>query len=143
MIKPNWKVSNRIQAVTTTRDGGVSLPPYDSFNLANHVGDEETDVLKNRQILQKKLGLVKQPLWLDQKHTITLIEWNGEVLEFPSVADAAWTAKTNTAVCVMTADCQPILITNQSETFVAAIHAGWQGLLDGIITKSIVQLPDN
>lgn len=142
MIKPNWQVSNKIQAFTTTREGGVSKPPFDGFNLASHVEDDFNDVIKNRQILDEKLEFSTSPLWLNQQHTTTLIEWKGEEFAELPVADSVWTMQTSLPICVMTADCQPILITNQSETFVSAIHAGWKGLLDGIITKSIVQLPD-
>lgn len=142
MIKPNWQVSKKVSAFTTTRQGGVSKAPFDSFNLAMHVDDDKKSVLENRKILQKKLGIKQSPLWLDQRHTTNVVEWNGESLKTLPIADAAWTSKANTPVCVMTADCQPILVTNHNETFVASIHAGWQGLLDGIITKLIKQLPD-
>ncbi len=142
LIKANWQTSNKIQAFCTTRIGGVSSAPFDSFNLATHVEDDLLSVLKNRQILQTKLKLSAQPLWLDQQHTTKIIAWDGKAFAKAPVADAAWTNLSNKAVAVMTADCQPILITNIDETFVVAIHAGWQGLLNGIITKSILQLPE-
>jgi len=142
MIIPNWQVSSKVKAVTTTRKGGVSLPPFDSFNLATHVDDNENDVLENRKRLNYSLNFIHSPLWLNQQHTTNIVNWNGEKYLSPAIADAAWTTKKQLPICVMTADCQPILITNQSETFVAVIHAGWQGLLDGIVTKSILQLPD-
>lgn len=104
--------------------------------------DDLANVLKNREILVKKLALPKPPLWLNQQHTTKLITWQGQEFIEPPVADATWTNKPNLALSVMTADCQPILITNKEESFVVAIHAGWQGLLDGIVTKAILQLPD-
>ena len=142
MIIPTWQVSKRIKHFVSTRQGGVSQPPFESFNLALHVEDDVSSVLENRRILQSILAIEQTPLWLDQRHTTNMVEWNGEALESLPIADAAWTSKPNTPVCVMTADCQPLLVTNKKETFVAAIHVGWQGLLDGIITKSILALPD-
>jgi YfiH family protein len=151
-ILPQWRMPQpeRITAFTTTREGGVSLPPYESFNCALHVGDDVEAVQANRQILAQKISSFAkipspvQPFWLDQRHTTTIVKVTeavhsqGEAL----IADASWTTLTNVPLAVMTADCLPILVTNQAQSLVCAIHAGWKGCADGIIQKTIQALPE-
>ena len=72
-ILPHWKVNNNINAVTTTKLGGVSTGQYSSFNISNNVGDLESNVLDNRDILKKRLNLPSQPLWLKQIHSNRVI----------------------------------------------------------------------
>lgn len=144
-IMPNWPASAAVKALCTTRCGGDSLPPYDEFNLALHVGDDAQQVAINRRCLQQQGDLPSAPYWLNQQHTVEAVnldafdqdDWK------PPIADAAWSRQPNRVAVVMTADCVPILITNRSATLVAAIHAGWRGLADGIVTKTVKQLPES
>lgn len=139
MITPNWNVPTHIKAISTTRIGGFSLPPFNSNNLGMHVGDNAAHVLANREKLA--LQLPNPPHWLDQRHTTSVIEITS--LAFQSaiapVADASITKQSNAVCCVMTADCLPILLTDKLGTQVAAIHAGWRGLCDGIIENTVAQ----
>ena len=150
-ITPNWPAPSNIKALSTTRkavfaDGfkGASLPPYDAFNLATHVGETPSNVAKNRQALSEQACLPCNPFWLDQQHTTDAICLNtlSNRAWQPVVADASWCTKPNTVSVVMTADCIPLLITNRAGSLVSAIHAGWKGLADGIVTQTLQQLPD-
>jgi YfiH family protein len=141
MQKPEWSIPSHVKALYTTSLGGVSETPFDSLNLAQHVGDDPVRVLRNREILLS-LPLPSNPCWLQQTHSTTVV-----TLEFEQnrEADAAITRQADTVAVVMTADCLPILLCNHSGTEVAAVHAGWRGLLDGIVQATInkMQSPAN
>ncbi|MCW8988039.1 MAG: peptidoglycan editing factor PgeF [Gammaproteobacteria bacterium] len=138
-IKADWPAPDFIKAGTTTRQGGVSESPYTSFNLATHVGDELAAVKQNRAILNKCLNLPGEPQWLEQIHSTRAVLLPDEVTT--PKADAAYTSNKDTVCTVMTADCLPLLITDKQGSCVAAIHAGWRGLCDGIIEVTIKKLP--
>ncbi|MBF0264075.1 MAG: peptidoglycan editing factor PgeF [Gammaproteobacteria bacterium] len=138
LFSATWPAPNKIKTLITTRQGGFSLPPFDSFNLALHVEDKPEHVEQNRQLLTKKLPA--SPTWLDQQHTINCINIDNQKFKQPSVADASLTTKMNSICVVLTADCMPLLVCNKNATIVAAIHAGWKGMVDGIIEKSILQI---
>lgn len=119
----------------TTRRFGVSKPPFDSFNIALHVGDQKQDVVDNRSMLPNAESIA----WLQQIHSARCIEVTDDYflsLE-SSKADASYTTLTNTVCAVMTADCLPILICDQDASCVAAVHAGWRGLATGVIQNTI------
>ena len=136
-LNAHWPAPNHVFALTTTRSGGVSIPPYDGNNLALHVGDDEKDVQQNRRKLIETLKLPSMPAWLEQTHTNRCV-----VIEEDSnrLADAAVTRQHNTVLAIMTADCLPIVITNHQGTEIAAIHAGWRGLANGIIESTLSQM---
>jgi len=134
-LQAEWPAPSFIQAGTTLRQGGVSTGEYSSLNIATHVGDELTSVEKNRL----RLNLPNEPQWLEQVHSTKVILLPHE--EFIPKADAAYTEKENIICSVMTADCLPLLITNKQGSCVAAIHAGWRGLCNGIIEATIQSLP--
>ena len=102
VIVPRWRAPTRVKAVSTLRRGGFSLTPYDSFNLAEHVGDDQNCVLRNRELLQQALSLPAEPGWLEQTHSTRVV-----VLEEDASrsADAAITRLVDSAAVVMTADC--------------------------------------
>ena len=141
IITPNWPAPTNIKAYTTLRTGGVSPAPYHSFNLAEHVGDDALNVAANRKILSDTLRLHSNPIWLEQTHSTIVIAASPDIQG--KEADAAFTNEANRICVIMTADCLPILICNQSGSHVAAIHAGWRGLANGIIEKTLqaMQLP--
>ena len=132
---PNWDAPQNIRAVTTTRQGGVSLPPFDSMNLGDHVNDDADAVQRNREILIHTLGLPEQPVWLNQIHSnlVSNLDDPQPLID----ADAAFTTQKNKACVVMTADCLPVLFCNTQGTVVAASHAGWRGLHAGILEKTV------
>ena len=134
-LQPNWHAPPNVHAFTTLRHGGVSNVPYDSFNLGDHVGDEENAVKTNRTLLIKQFNLPQMPLFLTQTHStrVLTLPYSGKNLE----ADAAYTTQTNQVCLVMTADCLPVLFTNRQGNAVAAAHAGWRGLCGGILEETV------
>ena len=136
-IYPNWQAPKNIKALTTVRSGGVSLPPFDSFNLGDHVCDDPKAVQQNRSLLVDKFDLPNQPFFLIQTHSTKVIElpFTGSNVE----ADAVYTQQANQVCLVMTADCLPVLFFNKEGTEVAAAHAGWRGLCDGILEETVAK----
>ena len=136
-IYPNWQAPKNIKALTTVRSGGVSLPPFDSFNLGDHVCDDPKAVQQNRSLLVDKFDLPHPPLFLTQTHSTKVIElpFTGSNVE----ADAVYTQQANQVCLVMTADCLPVLFFNKEGTEVAAAHAGWRGLCDGILEETVAK----
>jgi len=143
-ISPNWLVPKNIKAFCTTRKGGNSERPFDAFNLATHVEDDLPTVMQNRALLIELANLPSTPIWLNQLHTDKALELgsnSNSLFAEPPIADASWTQTPNIVSVVMTADCLPILVTDIQGTCVAAIHAGWKGLADNIVTKTIQSMP--
>lgn len=142
-LQPQWPAPSWIKACVTQRQGGVSLPPFNEFNLATHVGDDPDAVQQNRLLLQSALALPNSPCWLDQQHTTkSLYLESSSHLKPPEIADASWTDEIGVVSVVLTADCLPILVTNKQGTLVSAIHAGWKGLAEGVVENSITRLPE-
>lgn len=135
-ILPDWPAPARVRAVTTTRQGGVSRPPFDSFNLGGHVGDAPAAVAANRQQLREALSLADEPYWLNQVHGTTVANLDAEPGGLPE-ADASTTTTVNTVCAVLTADCLPVLFCDQAGTQVAAAHAGWRGLAAGVLEATV------
>ena len=138
-IQPNWSAPDSVRALCTTRIGGSSLSPYDSFNLATHVGDATNSVVLNRELLKRELNLSDEPCWLNQTHSADVAMLDG-TRDYAIDSDAAICQKAGVTAVVMTADCLPILICNQQGDEVAAVHAGWRGLADGIILATLKKM---
>lgn len=134
-IEPDWPAPKTVRAVMTTRSGGVSLPPYDSMNLATHVGDDAGFVQQNRQRLQQIMDLSLQPLWLNQVHGTRIVDV-ADATEGCD-ADGSFARGPQRPCVVMTADCLPVLICDRQATQVAAVHAGWRGLVNGAVEAAI------
>ncbi|MEM8548355.1 MAG: peptidoglycan editing factor PgeF [Pseudomonadota bacterium] len=131
-------VAGRVGAVSTTRSGGVSKPPFDSLNLGQHVGDAPTAVASNRARFSALLPVDMPLLWLDQVHGARVAEadeWQPGI-----AADALLLRTPGKAAVVMTADCLPILLTTLEGTVVAAVHAGWRGLAAGIVGATVARM---
>ena len=135
--RANWPAPKNISALSTTRGLGFSLPPYDSNNLAFHVSDDEALVKKNRQQLKEQLNLPNEPIWLEQTHSTHCII--AELDENRS-ADAAITRHASHPLVILTADCLPITLCSIHGDEIAAIHAGWKGLFQGIIENTLNKL---
>ncbi len=132
LLIPDWPAPSRVRSCITTRAGGVSLAPYDSFNLGSHVDDQPQAVAENRRRLGVALGC--EPAWLQQVHSVRVVEADPQqVLE----ADASWTATPGIASTVLTADCLPVLFCDRGATRVAAAHAGWRGLAAGVLEETL------
>ncbi|MGF1739438.1 peptidoglycan editing factor PgeF [Photobacterium satsumensis] len=137
-IVPDWPAPANVKAIATTREGGNSIGPYQGLNLGNHVGDEPEVVRQNRQWLQHQLGLTTVPVWLNQTHSIDVISI--EQAQSKAIdADGSYTAKPLLPCVVMTADCLPVILCDRQGTQVAAVHAGWRGLVDGIIEQAVAK----
>lgn len=138
MIRPDWPAPANVRAVSTTRRGGVSRPPYDSLNLADHVGDSASVVQANRRRLRQKLQLPAEPLWLNQVHGAGVVDaaLGGERLS----ADASFSHRAGAVCAVMTADCLPVLMCARDGSAVAAAHAGWRGLAAGVLEATVKAL---
>lgn len=135
IIEANWQAPENIVAFTTTRLGGVSAKPYDSFNLAKHCGDEHDNVVQNRSLLAAQHGLPSEPYWLNQVHGNTVITADHDHKIYD--ADASYSQQPDVVCAVLTADCLPILVCNQEGNEIAAIHAGWRSLANGVIENTI------
>ena len=140
VITPDWPAPGRVQAFSTTRSGGQSQAPYDSLNLAQHVGDNGVDVLANRERLKQSEGYIAEPAWLDQVHGCDVV--NAEDCLTPISADASLSLIPNKVCVVMTADCLPVLFCDKQGRAVAAAHAGWRGLAGGVLEATLRRLCD-
>lgn len=137
-ILPDWPAPASVRAAVTTRIGGVSKDPYNTFNLATHVGDDPKAVAVNRAQLRATLKLPSDPQWLRQVHGVTVIDAMGTKDE--PEADGACTTKPGAVCAVLTADCLPVLLCDRQGTRVAALHAGWRGLAGGVIEAGVQAL---
>ncbi|MET3458732.1 MULTISPECIES: peptidoglycan editing factor PgeF [Pseudomonas] len=134
-LTPDWPAPARVKACVTTREGGVSLAPFDSLNLGDHVGDDPTAVAENRRRVTDPFAIT--PAWLQQVHGIAVVEADPAQV---ATADASWTATPGIACAAMTADCLPVLFCNRAGTRVAAAHAGWRGLANGVLEATLDSL---
>ncbi|MCW9088263.1 MAG: peptidoglycan editing factor PgeF [Gammaproteobacteria bacterium] len=138
LIPPSWPAPANVHAAVTTRQGGVSRAPYDSLNLGDHVGDDPTAVAHNRLLLRESLALPSEPHWLSQVHGNCAVD----AADSPSgcEADAVFSRDAGEVCAVLTADCLPVLLCDSGGSVVAAVHAGWRGLLDGVIENTVARM---
>ena len=133
-LRPDWDVPG-VQAAVSTRLGGCSPPPYDSLNLADHVGDDPCLVRQNRVRLRGALGLPARPLWLTQEHGTRVVD---AAEAAPGArADASFTCRPGVVCAVLTADCLPVFFAARDGSAVAVAHAGWRGLLAGVLEATL------
>ena len=138
LIQPDWPAPSRVQAVATTRPGGVSTGPYSALNLGDHVNDEPAAVRQNRELLRTGLALPGEPAWLQQVHGAAAVD--AALAGDRVTADASWTRSAGVVCAVLTADCLPVLFCNREGTHVAAAHAGWRGLAAGVLESTVAWL---
>ena len=136
----DWPAPSHVRTLLTTRSGGVSLPPFDSFNLADHVGDDSTAVARNRASLSRLLPA--PPHWLRQVHGAAVTQADcGSLGEAGAVQADACIAHMRTRVCaVLVADCLPVLLCDRDGSAVAAAHAGWRGLSAGVLEATVTAM---
>lgn len=150
----DWPIPPGVHLAFTTRKGGISQPPYDSLNLGLHVGDQAGCVVENRDILFDKLALKSEPAWLNQVHGVQVHELTSDGLAALSSvrgatqagtqadvieADASYSREPGAVCVVMTADCLPVLFASKDGCEVAAAHAGWRGLCDGVLEATLAK----
>lgn len=137
IMVPDWPAPANVKALISTRNGGVSAPPYDSFNLGLHVGDDEKSVNENRQLLSKTAGENVACQWVSQVHDNHVIDVQKELVDEKTPADAIYTQRDNVACGVLTADCLSVLFTDVAGREIAVAHAGWRGLAAGVLQKTL------
>ena len=140
---PVWPTPKNVRSFITTRLGGVSQGVYSSLNLGTHVGDDLLSVTANREHVQALLAshAASAPAWLSQVHGTRVVDAALVCArDQPPEADAAFTRTAGTVCTVMTADCLPVLFCDAAGSVVAAAHAGWRGLLAGVLEKTIVTM---
>lgn len=143
LMIPDWPgLPPNIGVISTTRQGGISQPPYDDgyggggLNLGAHVGDFLQDVQQNRLLLQASLP--DQPKWLSQVHGCVVVDAMG-VVGAPE-ADASFSTQVGVVCAVQTADCLPVLFCDERGRVVAAAHAGWRGLVGGVLENVVASM---
>jgi YfiH family protein len=131
-------VSLRVRRVTTTRTGGVSAPPFDTFNMGDHVGDDPVAVAANRRRLGESIGLgADRVVWMNQTHGDRVAVVDGPVASAIDDVDGLVTARPRLALAVVTADCVPILMADARRGVVAAVHAGRVGAQNGVVVRAV------
>lgn len=135
-ILPDWPAPAAVRALQTTRCGGGSRPPYDGFNLGDHVGDAAAAVAANRALLRDFVPA--EPVWLRQIHGTAVVD--AAAVAAGAEADAAVARQAGVVCAVMTADCLPVLLCDRQGTVVAAAHAGWRGLCAGVLERTVAAM---
>lgn len=138
LLWARWPAPARVKALTTTRAGGVSAAPYDSLNLAAHVGDDPTAVAANRARLRAAASLPAEPVWLEQVHGTVIVD--AAQAASGVQADGSHARAPGVVCAVLTADCLPVFLCDRDGTRVAVVHAGWRGLVAGIIEQGVAAL---
>lgn len=136
-LPADWPAPARVRAGTSLRSGGVSQGPWLSLNLGGHTNDDPAAVAENRTRLRGYLELPAEPAWLQQVHGIDV----ADAASGPGQTADAAVARSTGAVCVvLTADCLPVLFCDRDGERVAAAHAGWRGLADGVLAATVAAL---
>ena len=140
MYKTNFP--DNINVLSTVRyiDGGASTNNYSNFNLGLHTGDDESSVKHNRKLLRELYKLPSQPRWLNQTHSNICIDASNVNVEN---ADASITSRDGVVCAILTADCLPIFACNRRGTVVGVAHAGWKGIVDGIVESFVESFKDD
>lgn len=138
LLSANWQAPPGVRGACTLRTGGVSEAPYASLNLGLHVGDDPAAVAENRGRVAAALRLPGEPLWLQQVHGVNVVDADAEALRGP--ADAIVTRQAGRVLAIMVADCMPVLLTSDDGSVLGAAHAGWRGLVAGVLEATVVAM---
>ena len=138
IIEADWPAPQGVKACVTTRLEGASQPPYDAFNLALHVEENPAVVEQNRATLLQGVAGCERIQWLQQVHSTKVITAPVEGSE--PEADASVTREPGLGLAVLTADCLPVLLCNRTGTCIAAAHAGWRGLVNGVLENTVAAM---
>ena len=167
VITPDWPAPPGVRSAFTLRTGGVSVAPYDSLNLGAGIGDSPQAVAENRRRVREKLGLPSEPVWLQQVHGVEVVElgatvapgagghsaeaYGAEVRGGPKpgaailgvdspIGDASVARGAGQVCAIRVADCMPVLFAARDGSAVAAAHAGWRGLVGGVLEATVRRL---
>lgn len=145
LIIPDWNAPSTIGAAATTRIGGISREPYGDgaggggLNLGMHVGDRAEHVERNRQLLRAHLPA--EPVWLSQVHGVEVIDADAATgVGSVPIADASVSATPGVVCAIQTADCLPVLFCDIAGNVVGAAHAGWRGLVNGVLENTVAAM---
>ncbi|TGG92003.1 peptidoglycan editing factor PgeF [Natronospirillum operosum] len=139
ILLPDWPDQPAgVGVAVTTRRGGHSTAPWASLNMGQHVGDDPERVTANRDQVRRMLELPRDPVWLQQVHGTEVACIRQPEQRPAAAADAAYTDCIGVPLCVLTADCLPVVLTNADGTEIGVAHAGWRGLCDGVL-ENLVQ----
>lgn len=133
-FRPDWPAPPTVHAWVTERG---SAARYGTLNLATHVGDDANSVAANRRRLRTALALPAEPRWLEQVHGTRVLDLDRD---HEGPADGAVTTRVGTVCAVLTADCLPVLFCDRAGRRVGVAHAGWRGLLDGVLPATLAAL---
>ncbi len=134
-LTPDWDAHERVRACVTSRCGNLSPPPWQGFNLGANCDDDPARVAHARALVTQQLG-TSAPAWLTQVHGTTIVTTG----DSERVADGCITATADSPCVVLTADCLPVLMARRDGSAVGAFHAGWRGLLAGILEQGVQRL---
>lgn len=134
-ILPDWPAPGRVRAASSTRTGGTSAGPWRTLNLAGHVADDREAVARNRARLRAELELPQEPRWLVQRHGARVVDAGAGEIAGP--ADGIVTRASGIVCAVLAADCMPVLLCDRDATVVGALHAGWRGIVAGIVEAGV------
>jgi YfiH family protein len=145
MLDTGWSPPAGVRAAFTLRSGGASSPPWDSLNLGTHVGDDPLAVAHNRRRVAQSLALPAEPRWLAQVHGVAVHRASAAQarggaavpVDLPPTADAAVTCEPGVVLAIMVADCLPVLLSARDGSVLGAAHAGWRGLVAGVIERTV------
>ncbi|MEZ5512422.1 MAG: peptidoglycan editing factor PgeF [Steroidobacteraceae bacterium] len=142
LLHMRWTLPAGVRAAFTLRTGGVSAAPYDSFNVASHVGDDTDAVARNRATLSTAAALPREPAWLQQVHGCGVVDldrtsWSPAD---PVQGDASVTARAGQVCAIQVADCLPVLLAQWDGARVGAAHAGWRGLAAGVLEATVAAM---
>jgi len=162
VLMPDWPVPPRVRAVFTLRAGGVSQGPWAALNLGAHVSDDPAAVAENRRRVRERLGLPAEPYWLSQVHGVAVARVDeisaaggpasdavrarhpgvaaSAAAPSPVVADAAITRQAGRVLAIQVADCLPVLFAARDGSVVAGAHAGWRGLVAGVLEATVAAM---
>ena len=132
-----------VKCLSTQRfiDGGKSLGNFENFNLALHVNDKQERVINNRLILESYYDLPSAPVWINQTHSSICV--NASTIKTIVDADASFTCDSGIVCGVLTADCLPVFVSKKDGSMVGVAHAGWRGLIYGVIESLIKSFESN
>ncbi|HCV96996.1 Laccase domain protein YfiH [compost metagenome] len=148
LLAADWPAPPGVHAGTTLRYGaGGSVPPFDQFNMGNRYaadGDDPAQVQRNRDLLQAGLALPSAPHWLRQVHGTSVLRVDAPPLAqgvaVEPTADAAVTSVPGVVLAILTADCLPVVLAARDGSEIAAAHAGWRGLADGMLEATVAAM---
>ena len=128
---------SNVKLLSTQRffDGGKSSGNFENFNLALHVNDSYENVLENRKILKVQFDLPSEPIWINQTHSSICV--NAASIKTTIDADASFSSNVGVVCGIMTADCLPVFVSRKNGTMVGIAHAGWRGLVSGVIENLV------